>query len=277
MSIPVLPISRTKVIVPKLRPEILRRSRLLALFSDLLDKKLILVTAPAGYGKTTLLIDYSNWAEIPICWLSLDALDKDPQRFITYLIAAVAEQFPNFGRRSNADLRSVTSLAQDSEHLLSTLVNEIYDQIDEHFALVIDDYHEVDSIQVIRDFLSRFIYLAGENCHVILVSRRLPTLPDITLMVARQQVVGFDLEQLSFRREEIHLLLEKNQGMKPADQVVEELIRQTEGWITGLLLSASGAECHMQVPASNMSRANLYHAARSVGVEPEQDTLTNKS
>jgi LuxR family maltose regulon positive regulatory protein len=253
-----LPVSRTKVTVPALRPEILHRARLLALFDDLLDKKLIIVAAPAGYGKTTLLVDYARQSTMPVCWLSLDALDKDPQRFCTYLIASLEQRFPKFGHQSKSVLRSLTGLVQDSERLLSALINEIDSTIDEHFALVMDDYQFVDSIPYIRDLFSRFIYLVGENCHVILSSRRLPTLPDITLMVARQQVSGFDLEQLAFRPNEIRSLFEMDYGINLADQVLEELMHQTEGWITGLHLSAS---------ASSHGVPDLTRAARTAGVD----------
>ncbi len=237
-----IPVSRTKIIVPALRPEILHRARLLALFDDLLDKKLIIVAAPAGYGKTSLLVDFARQSEMPVCWLSLDALDKDPQRFCAYLIAALEQRFPKFGKQSKTVLRSLTSLEQDTEHLLSVLVNEIDSQIDQHFALVVDDYQFVDTIPDIRNLFSRFVYLVGENCHIILSSRRLPTLPDITLMVARQQVSGFDLEELAFRPNEIRSLFEMNYGMTLADHAVEELMHQTEGWITGLHLSASSVD-----------------------------------
>src|SRR5512144_491174 len=179
-----LPVSRTKITIPVLRPEILHRARLLALFDDLLDRKLIIVAAPAGYGKTTLLVDFARQSRMPVCWLSLDALDRDPQRFCAYLISALEQRFPKFGKESKSVLRSLTGLERETEHLLSALMNEIDSRIDELFALVVDDYQFVDAIPYIRDLFSRFIFLAGENCHVILSSRRLPTLPDITLMVA---------------------------------------------------------------------------------------------
>ena len=209
-----IPISRTKVVIPALRPEVLHRARLLALFDSLLEKKLIIMTAPAGYGKTSLLVDFARQSQMPACWLSLDALDQDPQRFIAYLIASLAERFPNFGKRSSSVLRSVTSFEQDSERLLSSLVNELEDRIDEHFVLVVDDYQFVDSIQPIRDLFSRFISQSGENCHVILATRRLPSLPNIAQMVARQQVSGFDLEELAFRPDEIRALSRKTTASK---------------------------------------------------------------
>jgi len=262
-----IPISRTKIVIPALRPEILHRARLLARFNDLLEKKLIIMTTPAGYGKTSLLVDFTRQSEMPVCWLSLDALDKDPQRFIGYLIAALAERFPNFGKRSKAVLRTIISFEQDSERLLSSLTNEVDDQIDEHFVLVVDDYHFVDFIPPIRDLFSRFVSLVGENCHIILASRRLPTLPNIALMVARHQVSGFDLEELAFRPDEIRSLFEKNYGVKLADDVAEELARQTEGWITGLLLSAIEVATGAPDASTSALWASRRRTARATGVD----------
>ena len=266
MSSVQIPISRNKIVIPALRPEVLRRARLLARFDDLLEKKIALVTAPAGYGKTTLLVDFARQSEMPACWFSLDALDRDPQRFIAYLIAALAERFSGFGRRSNAVLRTVTSFEQDSERLVSSLVNEMDDRIDEHFVLVMDDYHFVDSVPLIRDLFSRFVTLVGENCHIILSSRRLPALPDITLMVARQQVSGFDLEELAFRPGEICTLFEKNYGVKLTGEDTDILVRQTEGWITGLHLSAAGLVRAAPGYSTSTLKTNQALAARAAGV-----------
>lgn len=262
-----IPVSRNKVVIPALRPEVLHRARLMALFDSLLEKKLVIMSAPAGYGKTSLLVDFAIQSQMPACWLSLDDLDQDPQRFIAYLIAALAERFPNFGKRSTAVLRSITSFEQDSERLLSSLVNEVEDRIDEHFVLLVDDYQFVDFIPPIRDLFSRFIYQSGENCHIILASRRLPTLPNIAQMVARQQVSGFDLEELAFRPDEIRLLFEKNYGFKMTGEVAEELVRQTEGWITGLILSADEVAREAPDHVTAALWASRMRAARASGVD----------
>ena len=276
-----IPLSRTKIVIPAHRPQILHRARLLVHFDELLDKKLILLTAPAGYGKTSLLVDFARQSEMPVCWLSLDPLDKDPQRFSAYLIAALAERFHNFGKRSRSVLRSVTSFEQDSERLLSSLVNELNDLVDEHFVLVMDDYHLVDSTASIRDMLSRFIILAGENCHLILASRRLPTLPDITLLVARQQVSGFDLEELAFRPDEIRALFEKDYGITLDEATIEKLAHQTEGWVTGLHLSAAEVTRGVQDPFPAEYRASWRRTARASGVDMavylDQQVLSQQS
>lgn len=234
-----IPISKTKIVVPYRRNELLSRPRLLESMKSLLDNKLLLLSAPAGYGKTSLLIDLAHTIDMPVCWFSVDLLDRDPQRFLAYLIASLAEQFPRIGEASRPQLNRLKSIEQDAESLLVTLTNEIYDQIEDDFLLIIDDFHLLDDFPVISGLVNRFLELVMENCHVLLSSRTLPNLDDVTLMVAREQVAGLSHAELAFNLREAQALYAQNHHQHLSEEAAKELIEQTSGWITGMVLSNS--------------------------------------
>src|SRR5688572_1039082 len=237
MPIKPIPISKTKIIVPHRRQELLSRPRLLDTLKGLLVNKLLLLSAPAGYGKTSLLIDLAHNVEMPVCWLSLDLLDRDPQRFIAYLIASLAERFPGVGESSRLQLKRLKSIEQDAESLLVTLTNEIYDQVEDDFLLILDDYHLLDDVPVISALVNRFLELVVENCHVVLSSRTLPSLDDVTLMVAREQVAGISHAELAFVPREVQALYAQNHHQHLSDEAAHEFVEETGGWITGMVLS----------------------------------------
>jgi LuxR family transcriptional regulator, maltose regulon positive regulatory protein len=232
-----IPISKTKIIIPHRRPELLSRTRLLESLKALLDNKLLLLSAPAGYGKTSLLIDLANHVDMPVCWLSLDLLDRDPQRFLAYLIASLAEQFPKVGEASRVQLHQLRSIEQDAESILITLTNELYENAENDFLLIIDDFHLLDEAPIIASLINRFLQLVDENCHLLLSSRTLPELDDVTLMVAREQVAGLSHVDLAFLPREVQALYAQNHHQHLSDEMASEFIEQTGGWITGMVLS----------------------------------------
>ncbi len=233
-----IPISKTKIIVPHRRPELLSRPRLLESLKALLHNKLLLLAAPAGYGKTSLLIDLTQTVEMPICWLSVDLLDRDPQRFLAYLIASLAEQFPNVGETSRHQLSRLKSIEQDAEAVLVMLTNELYDHVENDFLLIVDDYHLLDDVPVISDLLNRFLQLVDDNCHILLSSRTLPALNDVTLMVAREQVAGLGHAELAFAPREVQALYAQNYHQHLSDEAARNIVERTGGWVTGMVLSS---------------------------------------
>jgi LuxR family maltose regulon positive regulatory protein len=233
-----IPVTQTKVMIPQRREDLLSRERLVELAYDYIDYKLVVISAPAGYGKTSLLIDLAYQIELPVCWFTLDELDRDIKRFVAHFLASINRQYPAFGKVSEVLLQGSIQRDADIDRLVATIVNEAYECIPEHFMLVLDDYHFVADNDLIARFVNRFLQQVDENCHLVISSRQLLSLPDLSLLVARSQAVGLGFEELAFSAQEIQDLLLRNYQMTISKDAAEELVSETEGWVTGLLLSA---------------------------------------
>ena len=146
-----LPLIQTKIRVPRRRADLLSRRRLVDFIHAHLDRKLILISAPAGYGKTSLLSDFAHDTELPVCWYTLDRFDCDLNVFLEHLIASIARRFPGFGVRSRAFLQNITNPGQNLYLTVATIVQEIYDAIPEYFVLILDDHHSVEDQDQINE------------------------------------------------------------------------------------------------------------------------------
>lgn len=232
-----IPILNTKILAPRRRDDLLSRPRLLDLLYELMDLRLIIVAAPAGYGKTSLLADFVQQAKLPSCWFSLDPLDQDVQRFAAHLIASIQGRFKKFGRTSLAALQNLNPDLNDLDSLAALIANDIFQNVHDHFAIILDDYHLVEESRPVVNLINELIQRVDENCHFVIASRTLLNLPDMTLLVARSQVGGLSFEELAFQTAEIQNLWLNNFHLSLSDNEAADLARETEGWITGLILS----------------------------------------
>src|SRR5436309_12550946 len=136
------PILATKLYLPRLRPSVVSRPRLIERLNEGLYRKLTLISAPAGFGKTTLVSEWLAGCQRPAAWLSLDEGDNDPARFLTYLVAALRTIAPHVGAGVLGVLQS--SPPPPTEAILTALLNDIT-TVPDDFALVLDDYHVIDA------------------------------------------------------------------------------------------------------------------------------------
>ena len=232
-------ISETKVLPPQVHPVVIPRLRLFTLLDECLTYKLFLVIAPAGYGKTTLLTDWARDRAVKVGWYSLTEMDIRASRFYHHFVAALQALFPEFGLESEAMLAGLSRGEGTVAQLAATVVNELADHVSDDFVFILDDYHLVDQDEEINLFVSYFVQHVSGACHVILSSRTLLSLPDLDLMVARSQVSGLDYEELAFTPDEIQLLAHRRFQRELSPAQATTLTERSEGWITGLLLSAN--------------------------------------
>lgn len=231
------PLIAAKVRTPPRRHLLLRRQRLVDFCHESIQNKLILVAADAGYGKTSLLIDYAHDTDLPVCWYSLDAHDARPLTFIEYLVAAIRQRFPAFGKRTIEMLRSYTGPPENVEPFVRLLIHEMNESIGHYFVLVLDDYHEVLDSEAVNALVDGLLRWLPEQCHLILASRGIPRRLTLTRLAARRQVVGLGAPDLRFTPDEITQLLGTLQVELSKSQI-QTLAERSEGWITGILLAA---------------------------------------
>ena len=225
---------KTKLHVPPALQVLISRPRLEEKLEGASECRLILVSAPAGSGKTTVLAQWLRPPQDekrPLAWVSLDRLDNDPVRFWSYFVAALSELKVGFGEDALEMLRFPQSSA---EQFLTALVNEIL-ETPYDCTLVLDNYHVIDSA-AIHEAVA-FLLDHATTLHLVIAGRNDPPLP-LSRLRARGQLTEIRADALSFRSEEAEVFLREMLGREFSAEDVAELVRRTEGWAAGLQLAA---------------------------------------
>jgi LuxR family maltose regulon positive regulatory protein len=233
------PLLKTKLYIPPVRAESVPRPRLVERLTAGLDRKLTLISAPAGFGKTTLLSECVGVCGRPVAWVSLDKGDNDPVRFWTYCIAALQTIHKGVGETALAAFQSpgvagATALPA-IETLVTGLINDMA-RIPESLALVLDDLHVIAEHQI-HEALTLLVDNLPPQMHLIVASRADPPWPLARLRV-RGEMTELRADDLRFTPQEVAALLNESMqlGLSPED--VTTLENRTEGWIAGLQMAA---------------------------------------
>ena len=237
-----LPLLETKFYLPKWSADLVSRSRLIDRIHP--QRKLTLISAPAGFGKTTLL---AQWvAAIPtrtIAWVSLDQGDNDPAFFWNYLITALQKIQPSLGERSRSLLQSPQPPSIES--VLMTLLNELT-AVEADITLILDDYHAIET-QAIHRGIGFLLNHLPPQVHLIIASRADPPL-SLARLRSRGELTELRVSDLRFTPDEAATFLNQGMGLEISAVEVSALEQRTEGWIAGLQLAALSLQGREDIP-----------------------------
>ncbi|MDB4914671.1 MAG: regulatory protein LuxR [Gemmatimonadetes bacterium] len=240
-----LTVLETKLYKPKHRTGLVARSRLIERIRQGAEGPLTLVSAPAGFGKTTLLTEWLAQrpdSDLPVGWVSLGRSENDPALFWAYVLRALQKVHPGVGESALSLLQ--TSRHSPTESALTSLINEI-SSIDRDVILILDDFHVIDAPPVHRGLTFLLDHMPA-TMHIIIASRSEPLLP-LARLRARGQVSEIPAIEMRFRQHEVteYLNTAMALGLSAAD--VSTLETRTEGWIAGLKLAALSLKNHGDV------------------------------
>jgi LuxR family maltose regulon positive regulatory protein len=246
----------TKFYVPHARHEIVPRPRLIKRVSKGLDRKMTLISAPAGFGKTTLVSEWvenlnsetpgTNQTQNRIAWLSLDEGDNDPVSFLTYFVMALNRiEGTETAIGDEAVDMLQASRSPQTEAVLISLINDVVSRPD-RIILILDDYHSIEAPDI-DDALSFLLERLPDQMHLVMLTRADPQLPLASLR-ARGQLTELRGADLRFTSSEAADFLNRVMGLNLSAEDVGSLEARTEGWIAGLQLAALSMQGRKDIP-----------------------------
>ncbi len=230
MSFPFL---STKLYIPPVRRRLVSRPRLIEQLNQWPDYPLILISAPAGYGKTTLLSAWLQQCSCRTAWISLDEGDNDLKSFLAYMIAALQMVQAGIGESLLSVLQSPQALSVNG--FVSILINGLA-PLNDPFVLVLDDYHVIQE-PLVHQAVNFLLDHLPWQMHLVISTRADPPLP-LARLRARSQILELRAAELCFTTPEVDKFLNQSMGLSISGDDVGALAARTEGWIAGLQMAA---------------------------------------
>lgn len=229
----------TKIHIPSPGKNLVHRTELFKLLELGLDRKLTLVSAPAGFGKTALVSDWIYQKQIHAGWFSIDNNDNDSAGFLNYLISVFQTLDAELGKNALELLKSPNSPGSDS--IVNLLINDLV-TYEKDCLLVLDDFHLINNIEILGT-LGYLVEYMPENIHLVILSRSDPGIP-VAKLRSQNQLVEIRSADLSFSAKDISLLFSAKLNTKLSKNDIWALESKTEGWIAGLQLAALSMQAH---------------------------------
>ncbi|HUQ77882.1 MAG TPA: BTAD domain-containing putative transcriptional regulator [Patescibacteria group bacterium] len=253
------PIQAGKIAAPGLRDETLARTRLLDWLDLKIHSRLIFVIADAGYGKTTLLADFSRRTRVRTIWYRLDEEDRDWIGFLSHLVAAGREFEPNFAPRTASILRALEPGGPTRDDAIETFLEELPSICLDGAALILDDFHLADEVADIRQIAREIVARGPERLSIVFASRRVPSIP-VAKLRSLGELAEIGISDLRFSDAEMEQLFRETYGRPLEPDVLTELAKRTEGWAASLTLVQ--AALRERTPAETRSFVRGLSGAR---------------
>lgn len=224
---------KTKLTKPNPTTKLIFRKEVIDLLEAGKDKKLVLISAPAGYGKSTLISQWIDQNDLPYSWYSLDKSDNELNNFLRYTIAGVQSVYSNIGTYA---LKLIESNSNPSFETVAThIINDLY-EIQERFYIIFDDYHSIEN-QQINQLLSYLLDHLPNNIQLVLITRSDPSIP-LARLRSQQLITDIRLSDLCFNANNVYDFFNKSLNINLSIEDAKNLESKTEGWIAGLQLAA---------------------------------------
>ncbi|MCF8011119.1 MAG: LuxR C-terminal-related transcriptional regulator [Clostridiales bacterium] len=259
---------KTKLNIPHTRLSVVSRPRLLKELDEGFSKKLTVIAAPAGYGKSTLAGEWANKGGGPVSWVSLDSGDNDPYRFWSYITASLEQVSPDMLSRVKSTLHLIN---QAPEALITILVNDLCN-VSQDFCLVLDNYHSI-----INDFIHNSLYFLikymPSSMHILIIGRTKPPF-SLSRFLINQDLKILSFKELKFNTDEISKFF-KQKDVHLSVEDINKFAVSTEGWPAGMQLAAYSLHNNQNKPGNMVNlNGNDYHissyfAEEALNIWPE--------
>ncbi len=243
-----------KVKLPERRQAIVRRERLVQSLTDAAKNRIAIVSAPAGYGKTTLLQDFVQAGDLSACWYGLDERDRELDTFLRYFVASGQQAFPDFGQEL---VKALEAGGPATPEDASELMVQACGEPQEEYLFVIDDFHHLDAAtEETRKAVEGWLYRLPQGCHVVLGSRTRPQIGVLPMMTVRQEVSSLFASDFEFSCDEVVQLFREVLGREISLDDAQHLANVTEGWAGALILLADRVQSAGSVDLEQLNRSD---------------------